>query len=61
MKPKVNQDLCIGCGVCESACSKIFKVKKDGKSHVINTGDCKDCNCQEVVDSCPVSAIILED
>jgi ferredoxin len=55
---KVNEDLCIGCGTCESLCPKVFKVE-DGKSKVISS-DCAECNCQEVVDSCPVSAISLQ-
>ena len=56
--PKVNEELCIGCGTCESLCSKVFKIE-DGKSKVI-ASDCGDCNCQEVIDSCPVSAISME-
>jgi ferredoxin len=57
-KPKVNEELCIGCGTCESLCPQVFKVE-NGKSKVI-ADDCTDCNCQDVVDSCPVSAITLE-
>ena len=55
---KVNEELCIGCGTCESLCPKVFKIE-DGKSKVISQ-DCAECNCQEVVDSCPVSAISLQ-
>jgi len=58
-KAKVNEDLCIGCGTCEAMCSTVFKVE-DGKSHVISE-DCGDCDCQSVVDSCPVSAISIEE
>lgn len=57
-KAKVDEDVCIGCGTCESLCPEVFKVE-DGKSHVISE-DCGDCDCQSVVDSCPVSAISLE-
>lgn len=57
-KAKVNEELCIGCGTCESLCPNVFKIE-EGKSHVIKD-DCGDCNCQEVVDSCPVNAISLE-
>ena len=33
-KPKVNQELCIGCGTCEALCPEMFKVE-NGKSQVI--------------------------
>jgi len=56
--PKVNEELCIGCGTCESLCPKVFKVE-NGKSHVISQ-DAGDCNIQETIDSCPVGAISLE-
>jgi ferredoxin len=59
-KPIVNQEICIGCGTCESLCPQVFRIE-NGKSQVISS-DCKDCDCQSVVDSCPVSAIsITED
>ena len=55
---KVNEELCIGCGTCESMCPKVFKLE-DGKSKVISQ-DCAECNCEEVVSSCPVNAISLQ-
>lgn len=57
---KVNPDLCIGCGACEAICPQIFKVE-DGKSQVISK-DFEGCDCdvQEVITSCPVSAIFEE-
>ncbi|EKE16274.1 MAG: hypothetical protein ACD_11C00021G0003 [uncultured bacterium] len=58
-KVKVNEDVCIGCGTCESLCPGVFHIE-NGKSHVISE-ECGDCNCQEAVDSCPVSAISLEE
>jgi len=57
-KAKVNAEVCIGCGTCESLCPNVFKIE-NGKSVVISE-DCGECNCQEVADSCPVSAITLE-
>jgi len=58
-KPKVNEELCIGCGTCAEICKGVFEVKDDGKSHVI-AEDCGDCNCEEAVSSCPTSAISIE-
>jgi ferredoxin len=58
-KPKVNEDLCIGCGTCESLCPNAFKME-DGKS-VVKVEECGDCNCQEAADSCPVNAITIEE
>ncbi|HPN96449.1 MAG TPA: ferredoxin [Candidatus Moranbacteria bacterium] len=57
-KAKVNEELCIGCGTCESLCPTVFKVE-DGKSKVI-AEECGECNCQEVAGSCPVNAITVE-
>ncbi|MEI6587886.1 MAG: ferredoxin [Candidatus Moraniibacteriota bacterium] len=57
-KAIVSEDLCIGCGTCESLCPSVFKIE-DGKSKVISD-DCGDCDCQSVIDSCPVSAISIE-
>lgn len=57
-KPVVNHDICIGCGTCESLCPSVFKME-NGKSNVI-AQECGECNCQEAVDSCPVSAISIE-
>ena len=57
-KAKINVELCIGCGTCESLCPTVFKIV-DGKSTVV--AECsEDCNCQEAIDSCPVSAISME-
>jgi len=57
-KPKVDENLCIGCGACESLCPQVFQVQ-EGKSKVI-AAECAECNYQEAVDSCPVKAISLE-
>jgi ferredoxin len=57
-KPKVNEELCIGCGTCEALCAEVFKLE-NGKSHVI-ADECGSCDCAEVVSSCPVNAITLE-
>jgi len=59
-KAKVDQEKCIGCGMCASLCPKVFKIMEDGKSHVTSE-DCGNCDCKQVAESCPVSAISIEE
>jgi len=46
--------------MCASLCPKVFKIMEDGKSHVISE-DCKECDCKQAVENCPVNAISLEE
>ena len=56
-KPIVNQEICIGCGLCAALAEKTFKIDNEGKSVVKpKTGDSKE-NISSAVNSCPVSAI----
>ncbi len=57
--PKVDQDKCIGCGMCVSMCPDCFKLNDTGKAESTCTGDNCECNCDldSVVASCPVGAI----
>jgi ferredoxin len=57
-KAKVDHELCIGCGTCESICPNVFKIN-NGKSEVV-AEDCQGCNIEEVIESCPVGAISQE-
>lgn len=56
-KPTVDQNICIGCGLCASTCPECFEIKEDGKSHVI--GETCECDLQEVALDCPVQAIVI--
>ena len=54
----INTDLCIGCGSCEAIAPEHFKLKTDGKSHIVEQYKDKDTDkIAEAVDSCPVDAI----
>ena len=55
---KVDQDTCIGCGVCEVLCSQIFKVSEEkGKAYVLEDANHDEPVACEAESACPVSAI----
>lgn len=56
-KITVDQELCIGCGVCMSLCPDVFELQNNGKAEVINGDNCDNCDCEDVVNNCPVGAI----
>jgi heterodisulfide reductase subunit A len=57
---RVNQDICIGCGICESLCPfnaiRLFKVNKRRKAKTI-TASCKGCGICAA--HCPTIAISM--
>ncbi|MEN3035481.1 MAG: ferredoxin [Candidatus Methanosuratincola sp.] len=55
--PRVDRDLCIGCGNCTLVCPDVFKLDQEGKSRVINAAE--KCDVDYAVSSCPVGAISL--
>ena len=59
MKANVDKDTCIGCGMCPSICSDVFKMDEDGKAKVIvdEVPAGKEDEAQEAESSCPVNAI----
>ena len=56
-KITVDQELCVGCGVCANLCSDVFEIQDDGKAKVINK---ENCDYEEAVNNCPVGAIKTE-
>lgn len=62
MKAFVDKDACIGCGLCESVCPKVFRMKDEGVAEAIDTEldssvveEAKEAQAQ-----CPVDAIRVE-
>jgi len=61
MKAFIDEDTCIGCGLCPDLCPEVFKMQDD-KAVVFTTPvpDNLQEKCRDAADQCPVSAILLE-
>ena len=53
----VDQDACIGCGLCASVVPEVFRLNDDGVSEVYDLDGAAEDRIQEAVDSCPVNCI----
>ena len=62
MKAFVDKDACIGCGLCEGICPKVFKMDDDGKANASEDEILEILikSAMEAADVCPVGAIIVE-
>ena len=59
MMVRVNQDECIGCGVCAQICPEVCELDEAiGKARVLRP-EGAEC-AQEAADSCPVGCIQVE-
>ncbi|HVJ48276.1 ferredoxin [Desulfitobacterium sp.] len=63
MTAKVDKSACIGCGLCSSTCPNVFRMEDDGLASVYTdpVPDADKESVQEACESCPVSAISIED
>lgn len=61
MKATVDQDLCTGCGLCESTCPEVFELQDDVAVVIVDTVP-KDAeeSCKQAAEDCPVEAISCE-
>lgn len=59
--PRIDRELCIGCGDCEATAPKVFKLDDESIATVIDPqGDTEEL-IREAAENCPVDAIILTD
>ena len=61
MKVKINEELCVGCGLCVNTCPGVFEMKDDKavvKSETVSSEN--EETCKQSKEECPVDAIIIE-
>jgi ferredoxin len=60
MQARIDADLCIGCGLCVSACEEVFKMEDDKVVVYVSVVPTEaEENCKKATEECPVTAIIL--
>ena len=61
MKVRVDRDLCIGVGNCVAFAPTVFKLDDENKAVVLDPSSVDVDELLEAAESCPESAIIVED
>lgn len=62
MKAILDEETCIGCGVCCKLCPEVFELAGDKaqvKGTIVPPKATESCN--DAVDQCPVTAISIQD
>jgi ferredoxin len=61
-RPVIDQNACIGCGLCVTNVPQVFRLADHGKAEVYDSGGESDGTIQrEAMDICPVSCIYWQD
>lgn len=60
MKVSINEDTCIGCGLCTGICPEVFDLDGSVAKVIAQPTVANDAAANEAVESCPVNAIIKE-
>jgi len=61
MRARIDEDACIGCGVCADMCPEVFELQDEIAvvRIVMIPGNMEDC-AEEAAEECPVEAIELD-
>lgn len=62
-KTRIDRETCIGCGLCPSIAPDVYEMGDDGKAHEMSekVPEGSESSAQEAADSCPVSAIKIDE
>lgn len=60
MAVKIDQEACIGCGVCEGMYPDLFEIGPDGKAKVKSVDSYDEGLASDVASQCPVNAISVD-
>jgi len=62
MKVTVDEETCIGCGLCSETCPEVFEMTDDKVTVKVDEVP-KDAikTCREAAENCPVEAIQIEE
>jgi ferredoxin len=62
MKAIVDEEACIGCGLCAETCQEVFEMADDkARAKVDEVSEEFAETCREAAEDCPVEAIQIED
>lgn len=62
MRAVVDEDACVGCGLCVDACPGVFEMDGDIAKVIVDEVPENDADaCSEAAEACPVEAIKVED
>jgi len=58
-KVTVDENACVGCGLCVNMCADVFELDANGIAKV-KANECANCDLHDVASQCPVNAIVIE-
>ncbi len=63
MKIRIDESLCIGCGICANLCPEIFEMDDSGKAklHSEEVPEASQQCTEMAIGQCPVNAIVREE